>query len=73
MHEQVFALKYIVASIVYSFLGIGILLVALVIFDWVTPKKLWVEIVEEKNMPLAVTAAAMTIAVALIVAAAIHG
>ena len=71
--EQVFALKYIVAAVVYSLLGIAILIFAVAVFDWVTPKKLWQEIVEEKNLPLAITCAAMIIAVAMIVSSAIHG
>jgi len=71
--EQAFQLHHIVAAIVYSALGMAILSVSYVIFDWLTPGKMWKEIVEEKNLPLALTLAAMTIAVGNIIAAAIHG
>lgn len=71
--EQVITVKYIFAAIVYAFLGIGILLMSFVIFDKVTPGDMWKEIITEKNLPLAITVGAMTIAVAQIIASAIHG
>ncbi|MBX9669972.1 MAG: DUF350 domain-containing protein [Candidatus Obscuribacterales bacterium] len=71
--DQVFQLNHIVSAIVYAGLGIAILCASFVIFDWITPGKMWKEIVEEKNLPLAITLAAMTIAVGNIVASAIHG
>jgi putative membrane protein len=71
--EQVFALHYVVAAVVYSFLGIAILAVFFLVFDWLTPRELWKEIVEEKNLPLAITLAATTLAVGNIIASAIHG
>lgn len=71
--EQVFAVKYIVAAIVYSLLGILILLFSFVIFDKLTPGDLWKEVVVEKNLPLAITLGAMTLAVGQIIASAIHG
>ena len=71
--EQVFAVKYVVAAVVYSFLGIAILAVSFRIFDALTPGNLWNEVVVEKNMPLAIALASMTIAVGMIIASAIHG
>ena len=71
--EQVFALKYVVASIVYSLIGIVMLTFSCVVFDWLTPHKLWDEIVVEKNLPLAVALGAMLVAVGNIIASAIHG
>ncbi len=71
--DQVFQLNHFVGAIVYAGLGIAILSASFVIFDWITPGKMWKEIVEEKNLPLAITLAAMTIAVGNIVASAIHG
>jgi putative membrane protein len=73
MIEQVMALKYIVAAIVYSALGIGILIISFFIFDWLTPHKLWEEIVDNKNLPLAIALGATTLGVAQIIASAIHG
>jgi uncharacterized membrane protein YjfL (UPF0719 family) len=71
--QQLISLKYVVAAIVYSALGISVLAVAFMIFDRITPGNLWKEIVEEKNVALAITTAAMTLAIAQIIAAAIHG
>jgi uncharacterized membrane protein YjfL (UPF0719 family) len=71
--EQAFQLNHIVAAIVYSGLGIAILSLSFVVFDWITPGKMWHEIVAEKNLPLAICLAAMTIAVGMIIASAIHG
>lgn len=71
--EQAFQLHHVVAAIVYAGLGVVLLCISFVVFDIVTPGKLWQQIAEEKNMPLAITLAAMTIAVGNIIAAAIHG
>ena len=71
--EQYFAVKHLVAAVVYSGLGIGILFVATFLFDLLTPGKLWVEIVEHKNQPLAIVVAALILAVGLIAAAGTHG
>ncbi|HMY03141.1 MAG TPA: DUF350 domain-containing protein [Candidatus Obscuribacter sp.] len=71
--DQLISLKYIVASIVYSAIGIAVLSTTFVVFDKITPGDMWKEIVEEKNLPLAITLAAMTLAVGQIVASAIHG
>ncbi|MCC3160523.1 DUF350 domain-containing protein [Hymenobacter sp. 15J16-1T3B] len=65
--------KLIVASIVYSVLGILILILSFVVFDKLTPKTLWKEIIEEHNTALAIVAGAFMLAVALIISAAIHG
>ncbi|MCA9806040.1 MAG: DUF350 domain-containing protein [Cyanobacteria bacterium HKST-UBA02] len=71
--EQVFALKTIVAAIVYSLLGIVILIGSVSLFDALTPGPLWKDIVEEKNLPLAITLSATILAIGMIIASAIHG
>ena len=65
--------KLITASVVYSLIGIAILVLSFFVFDKLTPKTLWKEIVEEHNNALAIVAAAFIIAVALIISSAIHG
>ncbi len=65
--------KYIVSALVFSAIGIAVLIVAMVIFDKLTPGHLWKEIVEEKNMALALTCSAAIIAIGQIIASAIHG
>jgi uncharacterized membrane protein YjfL (UPF0719 family) len=71
--EQVLTFKYILAAVVYSVIGIIMLCVSTKVFDWLTPGDMWKDIVVEKNLPLAITLAAMMIAVGNIIAAAIHG
>lgn len=71
--EQVLTFKYIFGAVVYSALGITILCFSTKVFDWLTPGDMWKDIVQEKNLPLAIVLAAMTIAVGNIIAAAIHG
>jgi uncharacterized membrane protein YjfL (UPF0719 family) len=66
-------LKYIVASLVYSFLGIIILLVCFVIIEKLTPENLWTEVIEKRNVAVAIMGAALMIAVAIIISSAIHG
>jgi uncharacterized membrane protein YjfL (UPF0719 family) len=61
------------ASVLYAVIGVLVLWVSFVVIDKITPYKLWEEIVEKKNMALAVVVGAMFIAIGLIVAAAIHG
>ena len=64
---------YLLNAAVFAALGIVIFVVAFAIIDWITPYALWKEIVEEKNLALAVFVGAMFIALGLIIAAAIHG
>lgn len=66
-------MKYIVASIVYSLIGIIILLVSFFVVEKLTPENLWKEILVNKNMALAMVASAFIIAIAIIISSAIHG
>jgi putative membrane protein len=47
--------------------------VCFVLIDKLTPYRLWDEIVEKKNLALAIVVASMCISIGLIVSAAIHG
>lgn len=60
-------------SIVYALIGVVVFWVSFVIVDKLTPYKLWEEIVEKRNIALAIVVAAMCLAIGQIVAAAIHG
>jgi putative membrane protein len=62
----------LVGSIVYSIIGIVLMTAFFVIIDKITPYDLWKELIENRNQPLATVVAAITIAIAIIVAAAIH-
>lgn len=71
--EELVNLKYIVNTLIFSFIGLVILGISFKVFDRLTPGNLWKEIVEEKNIALAITTAAMTLAMAHIIASALHG
>jgi uncharacterized membrane protein YjfL (UPF0719 family) len=43
------------------------------VFDKLTPYALWKEIVEEKNVALAIVVGAVSIGLCLIISSAIHG
>lgn len=66
-------IKYIIASVVYSLLGVIILLICFYIIEKITPENLWKEILEKHNIALAIVAGAFIIAVAIIISSAIHG
>ena len=59
-------------SILYALIGVFVFVICFVIIDKLTPYDLWGEIVEKKNVALAIVVGAMSIAIGLIVAAAIH-
>jgi uncharacterized membrane protein YjfL (UPF0719 family) len=60
-------------SIMFALIGVVIFWICFVIIDKLTPYDLWAEIVEKRNMALAIVVAAMCIAIGLIVSAAVHG
>jgi putative membrane protein len=63
----------VLGSILYALIGVLVFWLSFVIIDKLTPYKLWEEIVEHKNMALAIVVAAMCLSIGQIVAAAIHG
>ena len=60
------------AAIVFALIGIVVFVGAFVLIDKLTPYDLWKEIVEEKNLALAVLVGAMSIGICIIIAAAVH-
>ena len=60
------------AALVFAFIGIAVFVSAFVVIDKLTPYDLWKEIVEEKNVALAVLVGAMSIGICIIIAAAVH-
>ena len=63
----------VVNSILYAFLGVAILVVVFVLVEVLTPRhNLRREIVEKQNIAVAVLAGFFMLAVAIIVASAIH-
>jgi uncharacterized membrane protein YjfL (UPF0719 family) len=60
-------------SMLYALIGVLVFWICFVIIDKLTPYDLWGEIVEKKNVALAIVVGAMCIAIGLIVSAAVHG
>ncbi len=60
-------------SIAYALIGVVIFWISFIVIDKLTPYDLWGEIVEKKNMALAIVVAAMCLGISIIVAAAMHG
>lgn len=65
--------QFLINSLVYSILGVIVFWVSFVIIDKITPYNLWKQLVEEKNVALAIVVGAMCLGIAIIVAASVHG
>ena len=59
-------------AVTYAILGIVIFAVAFVLIDKLTPYHLWKEIVDDKNVALAILVGALSIGMCIIIAAAVH-
>jgi putative membrane protein len=65
--------KILVNVAAFALSGIIIFVIAAFVFEWITPFKMWKEIVDNKNVAVAITVGAAFLGIAIIVAAAIHG
>ena len=59
-------------AIIFASLGIAVFAVAVAVLLKLTPLKLWREIVEEKNVAVAIFAGAVALGICWIIAAAMH-
>ena len=59
-------------ALVFALIGIVVFVVSFVVIDRMTPYDLWREIVEEKNLALALLVGAASLGVCIIIAAAVH-
>jgi uncharacterized membrane protein YjfL (UPF0719 family) len=62
----------LIGSFVYSLLGVLFVVLTFVVVDKLTPGDLWKELIEERNQAIATVVAAMILAIAIIVASAMH-
>jgi uncharacterized membrane protein YjfL (UPF0719 family) len=67
------SILYIFNALIFSLLGYAILGVGFWVFDWLTPFKLWDEIIQNKNVALGIVTGLTALGLAIIVASAIHG
>jgi putative membrane protein len=70
---DVLSMKPILNSIIFSFIGIIILLIAYFIIEKITPENTWKEVAQNKNVAVAVVFGALIIGISMIISAAIHG
>ena len=59
-------------SLIYALLGVVIFVTSFIIVDKLTPYDLWKQLVEEKNIALAIVVGSAALGICLIIAAAIH-
>lgn len=71
--EKIINVGYVINSITFSLIGIIIFGLGFWTFDRLTPYSLWKEVVEEKNVAVAMIVSAVSLGVSLIIASAIHG
>ncbi len=62
----------VVASLLYSLIGIVVFMLAFIIVDKLTPYDLWRELVEKQNKALALVVAGVGLGICIIIAASIH-
>jgi uncharacterized membrane protein YjfL (UPF0719 family) len=61
-----------VAAVLFAIIGVVLFILAFMLFDKLTPGSLWKEIMEDQNTALGVLMGAVAIALAIIIAAAVH-
>jgi putative membrane protein len=60
-------------ALIFSLMGVVVFGISFYIADKLTPVNLWKELVDEKNVAVAIVAGAVAIAIGSVVAAAVHG
>ncbi len=66
-------MRPILASIIFSLIGIAILLITYFIIEKLTPENTWSQISKNNNVALAIVFGAFIIGISMIISAAIHG
>jgi putative membrane protein len=67
-------LKYVIAALAYSGIGIAVLAASFLVLDLLTPKvSLWKELVEKQNVAFGIFLGALALGISLIISSAIHG
>lgn len=71
--ESMINMHGVISSIVYSIIGIVILVLSFYIVEKITPHNLYKKIVEENNVAIAIVGAGFILAIAVIISSAIRG
>ena len=70
---EILTMRPILASIVFSIIGIAILLITYFIIEKLTPENTWSQISKNNNVALAIVFGAFIIGISMVISAAIHG
>ena len=62
----------VVGAVIFALLGILLFILGFIMFDRITPGSLWKELLEDQNTALGVLMGCVAIAIAIIIAAAVH-
>ena len=74
MQQELLNWHAVVSALVFSFIGLVIYAVGMILLDKLTPRvHIWREINEEKNVAIAVLIGAFAIGIAMIISAAVRG
>ena len=60
------------AAVIFAIIGVVLFIIAFMVFDKLTPGSLWKELIEDQNTAIGVLMGAVAIALAIIIAAAVH-
>ena len=70
---EILTIRTILASIIFSLIGIAILLITYIKKEKLTPENTWSQISKNNNVALAIVFGAFIIGISMIISAAIHG
>ena len=73
MKAPLLDLDHILAVLVYSVMGIIIMVLSFVIIDWIHPRDIWGEIADKQNRAMAIVFGCMMLGISIIIAAAVVG
>ena len=62
----------VAAAVIFALLGILLFILGFIVFDRMTPGSLWKELLEDQNTALGILMGCVAIAIAIIIAAAVH-
>jgi uncharacterized membrane protein YjfL (UPF0719 family) len=65
--------EHILAVLVYSTIGILIMVLSFAIIDWLHPRDIWGEIADKQNRAMAIMIGCMMLGISIIIAAAVVG
>jgi len=66
-------MEHILAVLVYSVIGILIMVLSFAIIDWLHPRDIWGEIADKQNRAMAIMIGCMMLGISIIIAAAVVG